>query len=87
MCVRINHSYKSARKGTRGCLPRRIEVSTVKHEQVLVVGTDALDRVGKTLGEIPDVAVVERLCLVYTILIDGRDLDGTVVEEAPFSLR
>lgn len=40
---------------------------------------------GSTLGEVPDVAVVELLDLISAEFVDGRDEDRAAVDKAPFS--
>lgn len=69
-----------------GDLPRPIKITVVKHQEVLVLVGDPLDRVGHTLGEVPDVAVVERVHLVDAVLVDCRDDHLASVDKAPLGL-
>lgn len=66
--------------------PRGIKVGVVKHQEKLVLVLETLDRVGGTLGEVPDVAVVEGLELGGALLVNDGDEDGSGVDKAPFGL-
>lgn len=68
-------------------LPNLVEISLIKDEEKLVFVGQTLDGMRDALGEIPNVAVVERLALVPAILVDGRDDDASGIDNTPFSLR
>lgn len=41
---------------------------------------------GCSLGEVPDVAIVKNLFLIAAKLVNSRDEDRSVIDNAPFSL-
>lgn len=68
------------------CCTSSIEVTVIEDQEVFVLVCQALNRMGFTLGKIPDVALVQCFHLVATILVNGRDDDLAFVHEAPFRL-
>lgn len=68
-------------------LPNLVKVRIIEDKEVLILILESLNGMRDTLGEVPDVAVVECLYLVPPQLVDGRDEDGTRVDEPPFRLR
>ena len=71
---------------TRFNVPGLVKVSVVKDQKELVVVFQSVDRVGNTLGEVPDVTVFELNVLVAALLIDGADQNASSIHETPFSL-
>ena len=63
-----------------------VKIAVVENEKELVFVLEALDRVRNSLGEVPDIAVVEFLCLVYTVFIYGSHQNAALVHNTPFSL-
>lgn len=41
---------------------------------------------GSSLGEVPDITIVEDLLLVSAILINGRNKNRALIDNTPFSL-
>ena len=64
--------------------PRGVEVPVIKNKKVLVLIPQTLQGVGFALGEIPDVARLERFDLVLPVLVHGRQKKLTRIEIAPF---
>jgi hypothetical protein len=67
-------------------LPDLVKVGVVKDQEVLVLIGKTLDGMGSSLREVPDIAIVENLFLVPTILINGRNKNGSLVDNTPFGL-
>lgn len=63
-----------------------VEICLVKDKKILVLFFETLDGVSGTLGEVPDITIVELLNLVLTIFIDGRDQNGPVIDDTPLGL-
>jgi hypothetical protein len=40
--------------------------------------------VSGTLGEVPDIAIVERFNLISPLLIHGREKNRSIVDDSPF---
>lgn len=64
-------------------LPNLVEVRVVKNQEELVLILQPLNGVGNTLGEVPNVAKVERLDLVSAELVHDGNTDGAGVDKAP----
>lgn len=73
-------------RGWAGDLPNLVKVGIVKDQEVLVLIGETLDGVGGSLGEVPDITIVKDFFLVSAILIDGGNENGTLIDNAPFSL-
>lgn len=67
-------------------LPNLVKVGIVKDQEVLVLIGETLDGVGSSLGEVPDITIVENLFLVAAILINGRNKNRALINNTPFGL-
>lgn len=67
-------------------VPNLVEISLIKDEKKLILIVQTLNGVGNAGRKVPDIAVADFRGLVDTILIDSRDGNSTIVDEAPFSL-
>ena len=65
--------------------PSLVKVAIIKDQEELGI-LGGVNRVGDTLGEVPDITVANLLSLVDAVLVDGRDNDFAGIQEAPFSL-
>lgn len=78
----------SARCGTERSrnIPDLVKVTLVKDQEELVLVLETLDGVGEALGEVPDVTVLEGVDLVGAVLVDGGELDASLVDDSPLGL-
>lgn len=78
-CVTDPVIYHKGRSGL-------VEICLVKDKKILVLLFETLDGVSGTLGEVPDITIVELLNLVLAIFVDGRDQNRSVIYDTPLGL-
>ena len=66
--------------------PNFVEVGLVKDQKIFILLIQTLDGVSSSLGEVPDIAVVELLNLIPAELIHSADEDPACIDESPFGL-
>lgn len=67
-------------------LPDLLKVTIVKDKEIFVLVIQALDVVGNTLGEVPDITSIQDLGCPAAILVNSRQEKGAFIDETPFSL-
>jgi hypothetical protein len=65
--------------------PRRLKISIIKDEKILILVRQTLDNMRLTLGEVPDIALVQHFNLVAAVLVHGADSDLAVIDVTPLS--
>lgn len=69
------------------CVPNFVEIALIKDEEELVPIFKTLYGMGDTLGEVPDVTIVQLFSLIFPVFVDCRDKDAAFVYKSPFSLK
>lgn len=67
-------------------LPDSVKITIVEDQEKFILILQALNSVGGSLGEVPDITDVESVDLVLAILVHSRDNNFPGVHESPFSL-
>jgi hypothetical protein len=64
----------------------RESLTVVENDEGFVLIIETLDRVCRSLGEVPDIAHIEGIDLVVTVLVNGGDHHAAGIDVGPFSL-
>jgi len=64
---------------------RGIEIAIVEDKQILILLRKPLDHMRLTLREIPNIALIQNLKLIATVLVDSADANLALVDVAPLS--
>lgn len=67
-------------------LPNLLKVAVIEGQKVFVLIVQTLNIMSDTLGEIPDISLLEFLSKESTIFVDTGEKKRSVVNETPFGL-